>query len=194
MKRIVEFLKTTVLGGALVVLPAWLTVLLLLKALMHLQAIVTPVAAVLPEGLGHPRVMAVLTLLAICFAVGALVRTAIGRQVGHAVEHTVLERLPGYTTLRSVAEQIGDMEKAPGFKPALVEIEEALAPAFIVEQHADGRCTVFIPSAPTPAAGTILIIDGARVHPVDVPLPTAFKVVTKWGTGAGQLLAAMRRS
>jgi uncharacterized membrane protein len=194
MKRVVDFLKTTVLGGALVVLPAWLTVLLLLKALMQLQVIVKPVGAVLPEGVVHPRVMAVLALLAICFAVGALVRTAIGRQVGRAVERTVLERLPGYTTLRSVAEQLGDMENARGFKPALVEIEEALAPAFIVEEHADGRFTVFLPSAPTPAAGTILIIDGARVHPVDVPLPTAFKVVTKWGTGAGELLAAMRRS
>jgi len=194
MKRLVDFLKTTLLGGALVVLPAYLTVLLLLKALIQMQGLVTPVGALLPQGLGHPRVIAVLTLLIICFTVGAFVRTAVGRQLGRVVERSVLERLPGYTTLRSVAEQIGDMENARGFKPALVEIEDALAPAFIVEEHADGRFTVFLPSAPTPAAGTILIIDGARVHPVDVPLPTAFKVVTKWGTGAGQLLAAMRRA
>jgi uncharacterized membrane protein len=192
MKRILEFLKTTVLGGALVVLPVWLTVLLLLKAVMQLQIFVKPVSAALPEGVGHPRVMAVLALLALCFAVGALVRTAIGSQVRLAVERSVLERLPGYTTLRNVAEQLGDMEKAHGFQPALVEIEEALAPAFVVETHADGRCTVFVPSAPTPAAGTIYIIDGARVHPVDVPLATAFKCITKWGTGAGELLAAMR--
>lgn len=192
MRRFLEFLKTTALGGALVVLPAWLTVLLLLKALVQMQGIVQPVGAVLPEGVVHPRVMAGLVMLALCFVVGALIRTAIGRQVGRTVERTVLERLPGYTTLRSVAEQLGEMEKARGFQPALVEIEEALAPAFIVEEHADGQCTVFLPSAPTPAAGTILIIAGARVHPVDVPITTAFKVVTKWGTGAGELLAAMR--
>jgi len=194
MKRSLEFFKTTVLGGALVVLPVWLTVLLLLKAVMQLQIFVKPVSIALPEGIGHPRVMAVLALLALCFAVGALVRTAIGRQVRRTVERSVLERLPGYTTLRNVAEQIGDMEKAHGFKPALVEIEDALAPAFIVEEHADGRCTVFVPSAPTPAAGSIFIMDGARVHPIDVPITTAFRVVTKWGTGAGELLAAMRPS
>jgi len=192
VKRLLEFLKTTVLGGALVVLPAWLTVLLLLKAVMQLQVFVKPVSAALPQGVGHPRVLAVLTLFAVCFAVGALVRTAIGRGVARTVERTVLERLPGYTTLRNVAEQLGDMENARGFQPALVEIEDALAPAFIVETHADGRCTVFLPSAPTPAAGTILVIDGARVHPVDVPLTTAFKCITKWGTGAGELLTAMR--
>ena len=192
MKRIVEFLKTTVLGGALVVLPVWLTVLLLLKAVMQLQIFVKPVSTALPEGVGHPRVMAVLALLALCFAVGALVRTAIGRQVRRAVERSVLERLPGYTTLRNVAEQLGDMENARGFKPALVEIEEALAPAFIIEEHPDGRYTIFVPSAPTPAAGTIYIMDRARVHPIDVPLPTVLKCITRWGTGAGELLAAMR--
>ena len=75
---------------------------------------------------------------------------------------------------------------------ALVEVEDALAPAFLVEDLPDGKCTVFLPSAPTPAAGTIYIIDRARVHPIDVPITTAFKCVTRWGTGAGELLAAMR--
>src|SRR5262245_34239338 len=114
MKRLIEFLKTTVLGGALVVLPVWLTVLLLLKAVMRLQIFVKPVSAALPEGVVHPRVMAVLALVVLCFVVGALVRTAIGRQVRLAVERSVFERLPGYSTLRSVAEQLGDMEKAHG--------------------------------------------------------------------------------
>jgi hypothetical protein len=36
MKHLLAFLKVTMLGGAIFVLPAWLTVLLLLKALEHL--------------------------------------------------------------------------------------------------------------------------------------------------------------
>jgi len=191
MKRVVEFVKTAVLGGALVVLPVWLTVLLLLKALMHLQVFVAPVSTALPDGVGHPRILAVLVLLALCFAVGTLIRTAVGNQIRQAIERSLFERLPGYTTLRNVAQQLGDMENARGFQPALVEIEEALAPAFIIEEHADGRYTVFVPSAPTPAAGTIYIIARARVHPIDVPVTTVFKCVTRWGTGAGELVAAM---
>jgi hypothetical protein len=34
-----------------------------------------------------------------------------------------------------------------------VEIEEALVPAFIIEELDDGRFTVFVPSVPTPFAG-----------------------------------------
>jgi uncharacterized membrane protein len=192
VNRTVEFLKTTLVGGAPVVLPVWLTVLLLLKAVMQLQIFVKPVSTALPEGVVHPRVMALLVLLALCFLVGAAIRTAVGRQVRMAVERNLLERLPGYTTLRNFTQQLGDMENAKGFQPALVEIEDALVPGFLVEENGPDKCTVFLPSAPTPAAGSIYIIDRARVHPVDVPITTAFKCVTRWGTGAGELLAAMQ--
>ena len=37
MKRTLAFLKATLLGGLIVVLPAWLAVLLVLKALGHLE-------------------------------------------------------------------------------------------------------------------------------------------------------------
>jgi uncharacterized membrane protein len=77
--------------------------------------------------------------------------------------------------------------------PSLVEVEDgSLAPAFLIERHDDGRCTVFIPSAPTPMAGAILIMPVERVHPIDVPIGTILGCVSKWGTGAGELLAAMK--
>ena len=94
MNRVVEFLKTTILGGALVVLPVWITVLLLLKAVMQLQIFVKPVASALPSDLVHPRVMAVLVLLIVCFAVGAAVRTAIGSQVRRTVERIIVLEAP----------------------------------------------------------------------------------------------------
>lgn len=191
MTKLLNFLKTTLLGGALVVLPAWLAVVLLLKALTQLRVFVKPVSSQLPESVGHPQALAVIILIVLCFAVGAFVRTAIGRHVKQVAERTVLEKVPGYTTLRGVAEQLGELKENRGFKPALVEIEDALAPGFIVEELEGDRCTVFIPSAPTPAAGTIYIIAASRVHPVDVPVTTMFKCVTKWGTGAGELVAAL---
>jgi uncharacterized membrane protein len=77
------------------------------------------------------------------------------------------------------------------FAAALVELEDALVPAFIVEEHPDGRYTVFVPSVPTPAAGAIYILDAARVHLVDVSFTTAVSVISRWGAGSWELLAAM---
>lgn len=193
MRRLSSFLKTTLIGGALVVLPAWLAILLLLKAAAHLAGIVKPVSASLPEQVRHPMVIAVVLMLLCCFVVGVLIRTAIGHQARRAVESNLLEYLPGYSTLRSVAEQIGRLEQSQGFTPALVEIEDALCICFIVEKHPGDLWTVFVPSSPTPAAGTIYIIAKSRVHPLDVPVTAALKCVTRWGTGSGELLAAMKQ-
>jgi uncharacterized membrane protein len=192
MHKILSFIKTTLLGGLLIVLPAWLTVLLLIKVLMKLEVFVKPVSSHLPRQAAHPQIIAILLLLALCFAVGAMLRTAIGRQIEHALEDKLLSRLPGYTTLRSVAQQMTDIEEDRGFKPAMIEIEEALAPGFIIEEHADGRLTVFVPSVPTPAAGTLYIIDATRVHPVHVSVAKMFKCIAQWGAGSGELLAAMQ--
>jgi len=191
MQKIISFLKTTLLGGALVVLPAWVAALLLLKALLQMEFFVKPVSTHLPESIGHPMVVGTVLLIALCFLIGALVRTAIGYQLKRIVEVNVLEKVPGYTAIRRVAEQLSDLEDNHGFKPALIEIDDALAPGFIVEEHADGRCTVFLPSSPAPAAGRILIITVARVHPVDVPVTKMFRCITDWGTKSGELLAAL---
>jgi hypothetical protein len=49
----------------------------------------------------------------------------------------------------------------------------------------------FLKSVPTPMAGSIFIMPSARVHPIDVPVTTMMKCISKWGTGSGELLAAL---
>ena len=64
-------------------------------------------------------------------------------------------------------------------------------PSFIIEEHEDGRYTIFVPSIPTPFAGAVFIADRERVHPLDVPFTEALRTVSKWGSGSKDLVAAM---
>jgi uncharacterized membrane protein len=185
------YLKKCLVAGALLVLPAWLAILLLAALVVKMEVIVAPLVAVLPEGLAHSRLVALVSLLLFCVLVGSVMRTLVGRTFRGWFEKKVLERIPGYSTFRSIGRQMADKGGASGFKPALVEIEEALAPGFVIELLPDDQCTVFIPSAPTPAAGTILILKRNRVHPLDVPVATVFHAGSKWGNGAGELLRAL---
>jgi uncharacterized membrane protein len=75
---------------------------------------------------------------------------------------------------------------------ALAEIEEAVVPAFIIEDLDDGRFTVFVPSAPTPLSGSIYILTPEGVHAVDVPFTHAIKSLSRWGSGSKELVAAMK--
>jgi uncharacterized membrane protein len=82
------------------------------------------------------------------------------------------------------------------WKPVLAEIEEALVPAFIIEEFEDRRFTVFVPSAPSPLSGSVYIhvyiLTPERVHPVDVPFTHAIKSLSRWGSGSKELVAAMK--
>jgi uncharacterized membrane protein len=194
MKVLAEFTRTTLIGGVLVILPIYVTVLLLAKAVNGLLALLTPVTTQLPAGVQFRQLAAILLLVAVCFVVGLMVRTGPGLRAKNAFEQVVLDRLPGYTFLRGLAKRLTGVTEEQMLQPALVEIEEALVPALIVEELEDDSFTVLVPSAPTPMAGSLYILPSDRVHPVDLPFTKAISVFSKWGTGAGEYVRAMKQA
>jgi uncharacterized membrane protein len=192
MKAIAEFAKTTLIGGFLIILPIYVSLILIAKALQGLLAAMRPITAVVPAYVQFREIIAALVIITICFIAGLIVRTGPGLRAKNAFEGAVLERLPGYTLLRGLAGRFTGRGDEPTFAPALVEIEEALVPALIVERLDDGSFTVLVPSVPTPMAGALYILPPERVHPVDVPFTSALKVFSKWGAGAGEFVRAMQ--
>ena len=192
MKTIFAFSKVTLVGGLLVVLPLWVSLLLLFKAIKGALVLLLPIAKLLPQTVVHDNVVALGLLLVISFVVGLLVRTRPGQRLGRWLSQHIFDCIPGFALMRGMTRQLAGDKEEQSFQPALVEIEEALVPAFIIEKHADGQFTVFVSSSPTPMAGAIYILRPERVHPVDVPLPKAMVCLTKWGVGAAEMRAAMR--
>lgn len=196
MKRFGTYLLKAIIRGALIVVPVYLAILLLLKAAQSVLGIVHPIAKLLPDWFPAADVLSVLLVLIVCLLVGALVNTAIGRATKKALEKTWLERIPGYELFRTLGRRAAGQGVAgeDTWQPALIEIEEALVPGFIVESIDDDRVAVFVPSVPTPLAGAVYIIDRQRVHAVDVPFTQVIKTVSRWGTGSKELVAAMKRT
>jgi len=191
MNRIAEFAKTTLIGGLLVILPIYLCVLLIAKSISMAVALVSPITNQIPAALQFRQLIAFLVVIAACFLAGLILRTGPGLRAKNALERNLLERIPGYSLIRGLAGRVAGRQEDETFAVALVEIEDALVPAFIVEEHADGAFTVFVPSVPTPAAGAVYILPKERVHLVDVPFTKAVSVISKWGSGARDLRAAM---
>jgi uncharacterized membrane protein len=156
MKTLIEFVKITLIGGLLVLLPIWLTVLLL-KAINSAILLLRPVARLMPESVAHEDLAAFVLLPVICFVVGLMMRTRTAQRFGQWQGQRIFERIPGYTLLRAITCQLAGKREENSFQPALVEMKDALVPAFIVKQHPDGRFTVFVSSSPTPMAGAIYI-------------------------------------
>jgi uncharacterized membrane protein len=180
-------------GGALVLVPIYLAVLVLLKGMQSVVGLVRPISALLPDWVPGENFWALLIVLIVCFAVGTAVRTRAGREARERVERSFFGRVPGYALFRSLTQRMAGEGKENVWKPVLVELEDALVPAFIVEELGDDRLTVFVPSIPTPFAGAVYILSRERVHLVDIPFTQAIKSISRWGSGSGEMVAAMRK-
>jgi len=193
MKQTMRAVWKALMQGLLIVVPVYLAILLLLKGMKSVANLVRPFTALLPDWVPAEELLSLLLVLAICAVIGATVGTRIGRACRDWLERSVFERIPGYGVIRSLTRQMAGRGQETTWKAALVEIEDALVPGFIIEELEDGRYTVFVPSIPTPFAGAVYVLDRQRVHPVDVPFTDAIKVISRWGSGAKNLVAAMER-
>ena len=60
MRAIAEFVKTTLIGGLLIVLPVYIAVLLILKAVQGLVTAVKPITAAIPGSVKFEEILAIL--------------------------------------------------------------------------------------------------------------------------------------
>ena len=192
MRKLGGSVVSTFVVGLLFVVPVYLAVLLLLKAMQSMVGLVRPLALLLPESLPAEKLLSLLLVVIVCLLIGVIVRTPAGRAARERIEKSLFERMPGYAVIRSLTQRLAGKDEESTWKPALVEIEEALVPAFIIETLEDGRFTVFVPSVPTPFAGAVYILSPERVHPLDVPFTQALQSVSRWGSGSKELVAAMK--
>jgi uncharacterized membrane protein len=186
-----RFLGTTFVGGLLVILPIYLAVILVLKGVKTLMELVRPIAKLVPESALHPDLIAVVVAVVVCFIAGLVARGFPRSKAGQAFEEKVLDRIPGYSIVRAATRSLlGD--RGGGLEMALVEMEDGLVVGVVIERHAVGWVTVFVPSTPAPASGAVYIFPAAKVHPVDVPFRAGLKAAGKYGRGAGELLAGLK--
>lgn len=193
MKALLEFLKSTLIGGLLIILPLGLVIMIAMNVVGMLKPIADPMAQILPEPLQFPLAIAMAMLIIISFAAGLLSLTQTGHLAGKFIEESILNHIPGYSMVRSLTRRISDEEYSTKFAPAIVEFDEALVLAFIIELHDDGKYTIFVPSTPTPAVGTVYVMDSYRVNHLNVPFIEAVKCVSEFGVGFSKLMSSMQQ-
>src|SRR5687767_15944707 len=111
MKQRLVFVGSSLLAGFLIVVPIYLAVLLLLKVMKSVVMLVRPVALLLPESVPAEMLLSLILVLVICFVIGMLVRTRIGKTIRERMETTLFERIPGYVLIRSIIQQLAGSSK-----------------------------------------------------------------------------------
>ncbi len=194
VKAILGFLKTTFVGGALFLIPVLVAIVVLKKGIELVGKLVRPAAEAIPveavAGVHMRELLAILLLVLVGFTAGLIARTGVGRSVSEKLEQAVLRKMPGYTLLKGATGGTGVGEGE--VKAVLARFDDNAVVGFVMEKPRNGFVTVFVPSAPTPAAGTVFILPEDRIQLLDVPVADASKTIMRLGVGSQDLLEKRR--
>jgi uncharacterized membrane protein len=154
MKSVLEFVRTTVVGGLLVVLPIVLLVLVLMETVDLIGAVVEPIAAALPfvevAGVEVGLLVAIAIILFVCFLTGLIAKTSIGAGISRFFEKTFLDRVLGYKLIKGLTQSFARVTEQSQFSVAAVDLygDGTRVLGFIVDEVDGGDFAIFVPSSP----------------------------------------------
>ncbi len=196
MKKILRYVISRTLSGFVLSFPIAITIFLMGKVLATLRDLNAKLAASVPtETIGMIPVVTLISiasLLLIFFLLGAL--WAPRRKASSSwLETRFLNFVPGYSLLRGTivgafgvqgeeGPRAGVLRRTPG-------VEELV---LILDELADGRSVVFLPRAPTPISGELIIVKSELVEPIEASIMDSLRVFTDWGKGAAKVLPPVR--
>ena len=194
MDRLKNFIKTSLIGGITVILPAALLVLIFKWIFKWVTDIIQPFTSlIMARSQFHEYIadtIVIIVILVACFLIGVFVKTKVGKFIQENLEDHILNFAPGYVILKETVMQFLGKKKSPFSSVALVQAYEndTLMTAFITDEHENGFYTVFVPTGPNPTTGFIFHLKQQYVHPVSVPVDQALRSVISCGAGSSNLI------
>ena len=194
MNRIKQFFINTIIGGLLVILPVALFLFIMSWVFGIVRSAIAPLTNALLERTALPEIVSdlivVLALVILCFVVGMILRTRIGKWIYFFLEAKLLRKAPGYGIIKETVAQFIGKKKSPFSATALVHIfgNDTMVSAFITDEHSDGSFTVFVPTGPNPTSGNIYHLPAAQVRKIDAPADEMMRSIISCGAGSSELL------
>lgn len=200
MGKLREFVKSTLVGGLLVLLPLGILAYVAMWFFGLIRKAIGPLTQIVAEKSRYQHaaadLIAVALLVGLCFVVGVLIRTRLGIWSYALVETGLLRRIPGYSMIKETVNQFLGKKKSPFSAVALAQIfdNDTLVSAFITDTHDDGGYTVFVPTGPNPTSGNIYHLKAENVFPVSVSVEDAMRSIISCGAGSSLLITKLRES
>lgn len=198
MNKIRSFIVTALLGGLIVILPVAILAAVFGWVFSFVTNLIKPFTDLIVANSDMREIIAVVIVLfvifVVCFFVGLVVRTRLGKFIYQLIERRLLKIAPGYNLIKETVLQILGNKKSPYSSVALAQIfgNDTLVTSFVTDEHSDGSFTVFVPTGPNPTSGCIYHIKGKYVHPIDVSVEDAMRSIISCGAGSARLIEAYK--
>ena len=194
MDKRASFLKTTLIGGLIFLIPFVILVAVIGKALKVMILFAKPLAQMLPfeavAGIAVINILAFLVMILLCFFAGLLARSATGRLAFKWLDLKLMAMVPGYAFVKGFTSSIEEDEEKKILIPVLIRLDDQAQVGFEVERLDNGLVAVYLPGSPDTWSGVVAYLTEDRVEVLNVDFATASKTLRTLGRGSHQLFKA----
>jgi uncharacterized membrane protein len=200
LDRFHSFVKTTILGGLVVLLPVAILIIVFQWVYGLIRGAIRPLTDLVLERREMQEFAAVLIVLGIivlaCFIIGLVIRTQIGRFMHEQLEMHILRIAPGYSLIKETVRHLLGRAESPFSSVAFVQLfdSDTMCLGFVTERHENGWFAIFVPTAPNPTSGLIYHVKPEHVHIVKHPVEDVMRSIISCGAGSADLMRKLEES
>lgn len=183
IRPLLKFVRTTIIGGIVFLIPFLVIALLVGQALAFGSKLARLLSGFVPSWLdfgpaSHVPVAAA-GLLLLAFLSGVFARTRAGQSLVAWIENSVVGALPQFNFVRGVAESIESGDQMG--RIVLVPADAGQQLGFLFEEPVNGLYPVFLPGAPQWTSGSIVFVEEANIRQLDMTMLEATRLLKRMG-------------
>jgi uncharacterized membrane protein len=188
MKNFTQFIKTTMLGGLIFLVPLVVVTVVLAKAHEVMAKVAKPFSALIPldtvGGVAIANLLAILAILLCCLIAGMIAKGDAAKRLLKSTEEKLLV-IPAYSFIKGVTDSlISSEEAAKAFVPVVVKFDDNAQMAFEIERSEGGNVVIYLPGSPNPWSGSVVYFKEDRVEQLDMTVTEAINSIRHLGRGS----------
>lgn len=202
VRQALDFTRTTIIGGALFLLPIFVVLLVLGKILGLMGGLTEPVLTALGVttvgGVAVSNLVTILAVFVAAFFAGLFARTEPGQAVLTWIREGVSAIIPQFSLIQDVARNVGadedEAEDVAEMPVVLVPTDAGWALGLLLEEEGDWHA-VFLPGAPQMSSGSVAYAHTDQIHRTDLTLKDLWTMLRARGKGSAAIykqLATLR--
>ncbi|HEY9217365.1 MAG TPA: hypothetical protein VIO94_04900 [Phenylobacterium sp.] len=182
-----EFARTTVIGGALFLLPIFVVYIVLGKVFGLVGGISDPIVNALGVssvgGVAMSTIVTVLLLVVAAFLAGLFARTDAGQSALTWIRAGVSKTIPQFSLIQDVAQNVGSDTDTVEMPVVLVPTDAGWALGLLLEAEGDWHA-IFLPGSPQMSSGSVAYAHTDQIHRTDLTLKQLWVLLRARGKGS----------
>jgi len=188
-----NFLKTTIIGGGVFVIPFIIVVALLLKAMKIMMVIAAPLDSLIPVdkigGIAIANLLALILVIIICFLAGLAAKSLYAKRIHESIDSKLRLFIPGYAFLKGMTGGLEEDGEDNHMIPVIAKLDDSAQIGFEVDRLESGLVVVYLPGAPNPWSGSVVLMTEDRIEKSNLKFIGVTKVMQRIGIGSAEAIA-----